>query len=154
MDSLFTSSWKFKLFLLTKLPSAWLAGLRIESASREQVQVSIRYGWWTKNPFKSLYFACLAMAAEMSSGALAWMNAMVVKPGVSMLVVKMEAEFSKKAVGKIIFTCADGLAMQKTVADAIASGEGQTLRTCSIGVDEQGNEVARFFITWSFKRKS
>jgi hypothetical protein len=154
MNSLFTSPLKFRLFLFTRLPSAWLAGLRMVSCTEQEARVSIRYGWWTKNPFRSLYFACLAMAAEMSTGALAWMYASKHTPMVSMLVVKMEAEFLKKAVGKIIFTCSDGNGFSDIVKKAVETGEGQTFRSTTTGKDEEGNEVAKFYITWSFKKKS
>jgi hypothetical protein len=45
-------------------------------------------------------FACLAMAAEMSTGVLAMAHVYKRKPAISMLVVKMEAEYFKKATGK------------------------------------------------------
>lgn len=46
--------------------------------------------------FRSTYFACLAMAAEMSTGALAMAHLYHSDPPVSMLVVKLESEYFKK----------------------------------------------------------
>jgi hypothetical protein len=91
------------------------------------------------------------MAAEMSTGVLA-MSHVYQKP-VSMLVVGMEATFSKKATGITRFHCPDGLAIGQTIALAISTGEGQTIKVRSLGVNAAGESVADFSITWSFKVK-
>jgi acyl-coenzyme A thioesterase PaaI-like protein len=144
---------KFRLFLLMKLPSAFFCGVRIKSFNADQAVVTVPYKWLSQNPFKSTYFACLAMAAEMSTGLLAMMNTHERKPAVSMLVTNLEANYFKKATGITYFTCNDGEALQKTVSAAIVSGEGQVLRARSTGCNEQGELIAEFYITWSFKAK-
>ena len=49
----------------------------------------------------SFYLFCLSgMAAEMSTGALALTHLYKRKPAVSMLVVKVEAEYFKKALAE------------------------------------------------------
>src|SRR3982750_1079355 len=88
---------KFRMFLFLKLPSAFLAGVRIKDINEHACSVTVPYKWLSQNPFRSTYFACLAMAAEMSTGALAMAHLYKRKPAVSMLVVKMEAEYFKKA---------------------------------------------------------
>lgn len=154
MEKLFRSNFKFRIFLFTKLPMGWLAGLRIVQFDSEKCEVGIAFSWWTKNPFRSIYFACLAMAAEMSSGALSYFHVQQSGTSVSMLVTKMEAEFTKKATGKIVFRCHDGMDIQKAITNAIETKQGQQFRSCAIGKDREGNEVARFFITWSYKAKN
>jgi hypothetical protein len=147
------SPFKLKLFMLAKLPFGFLAGLRIEEISEEKSVVSIRYGYLTKNPFKSVYFACLAMAGELASGALGLAQVYGAVPSVSMLVVNMEAVFTKKAIGKIRFTCSDGKAIKLAIEESKKTGEGQTIVATSVGLDEAGQEVAIFKITWSYKAK-
>jgi inosine-uridine nucleoside N-ribohydrolase len=71
-----------------------------------------------------------------------------------MLVVGMEATFSKKATGITRFHCRDGYAISETIGQAIATGEGQTVKVRSTGVNAAGETIADFFITWSFKAKS
>ncbi|MBN4072136.1 DUF4442 domain-containing protein [Flavobacteriales bacterium AH-315-E23] len=149
-----TNSFKFKLFLLRDLPMGFIAGLRVRELNPEKCVVTIPYKYLTKNPFKSIYFACLAMAGEMSTGALGVVAIFGQKPSVSMLVQGIEGEFSKKAVGLITFTCNEGRKMLEAVERSKASGEGETATCLSIGVDEEGNEVARFKLTWSFKARS
>lgn len=145
---------KFRLYLLTNLPSAFFSGLRIKHANAEECVVTIPYRWFTRNPFGSTYFACLSMAAEMSTGILAMAHVYQREPKISMLVINMEAAFTKKASGNTNFRCEDGLAIKEAVEKSIATGEGQTVRVRSVGTNAQNETVAEFFITWSFKVKS
>ncbi|MFM7747554.1 MAG: DUF4442 domain-containing protein [Bacteroidota bacterium] len=56
----------FPVFLLWKLPLAWLAGLRINHLDSRGCEIRMRHSFWNKNPFGSMYFAAMAMGAEMS----------------------------------------------------------------------------------------
>lgn len=145
---------KFKLFMLKNLPSAYFSGVRIKQISEEECLVKVPFKWFTQNPFRSTYFACLAMAAELSTGALAMANVFNRKPAVSMLVVKLQAEYFKKATGVTLFTCNDGNSFKQAVARAIETNESQVLEATSTGLNEEGELVAKFVITWSFKVKS
>jgi Domain of unknown function (DUF4442) len=147
-------SFKFRLYLLLKLPAAFFSGITIISINEEKCITSVPYKWLTQNPFRSTYFASLAMAAEMSTGALALSNIYKRTPPVSMLVTKMEAVYYKKATGKTFFTCENGKEFSATVDEAIASGQGKTLVAASTGIDSNGERVAEFFFTWSFKAKA
>lgn len=143
---------KLRLFMLRKLPMAWLAGLRLTALTPAAATVTIRYKYLTQNPFRSIYFACLAMAAELASGIQAMLHTQGGGP-VSMLVVGLTADFSKKAVGTIAFTCPDGAAIAAAVAASRATGEGRTVVCTSTGLDEAGDVVAVFKVTWSFRAK-
>lgn len=145
------SPWKMKLFFLTKLPMAFIAGLKVIHADKQIVSVSIPYKYLNKNPFKSVYFAVLSMAAELPSGILA-MNAVKnsSKP-VSMLVLDMNVSFKKKAKSKIIFTCNDGNKIEDAVNTSILKNTSETVRIKSIGKNDKGEEVAEFLFTWTFK---
>ena len=44
-----------------------------------------------------------------------------------MLPVNMKSVFHKKATGKIVFICNDGLKINEVVEEAIASGEAKTV---------------------------
>ena len=145
---------KFRLFLLSKLPSAFFAGVRVIEADEKKCTVKVPYKWFSQNPFKSTYFACLSMAAEMSTGVLALAHIHKRQPSVSMLVLKVEGNFIKKATGITIFTCEEGLLIKKTIEDAIFSKEGKVVTAKSYGRNAAGEIVADFAITWSFKVKS
>lgn len=144
---------KFRVFLFSKLPSAFFSGVRVKAIDETKAVVSVPYKWFSQNPFKSTYFACLAMAAELSTGLLAMMHTYKSSPAISMLVIGLEASYFKKATGVTIFTCADGAAISNTINEAILSAEGRTIKTKSVGLNCEGELVAEFFITWSFKVK-
>src|SRR5579863_4461041 len=126
-----TNPFLFRLYLFTRLPSAFFAGLKIIHLEADTCTVIVPYKWFTRNPFRSTYFACLAMAAEMSTGALVMTQLYKRNPPVSMLVVHLEANYSKKATGRTRFTCTDGPAIQSAITTAITTGEGQTIRARS-----------------------
>jgi hypothetical protein len=150
---LITSPIKFRFFLFQKLPAAFFAGLRIHYFDAERCVVRIKYSWFSMNPFKSVYFAVEAMAAEMCSGMLAFGQVYQRQPKVSMLVVKMEVDFVKKATGVILFSCENGLAIQNAIEEAIATNQAKTIVCKSIGRNEASEVVAAFNFTWSFKAK-
>jgi hypothetical protein len=145
---------KFRMFLLSRLPNAFFAGVRIKNIDEDHCEVSVPYKWFTKNPFRSTYFACLSMAAEMSTGALCLVHLYKREPAVSMLVVKVESEYFKKAIGKTSFICEDGMKIKEAIEQAVETGEAKTIRARSVGRNGEGVVVAEFFITWSFKAKN
>ena len=145
---------RFRMFLFWKLPSAYFAGVRVRDINEQQCKVSIPYKWFSQNPFRSTYFACLSMAAEMSTGALAMLHLHQRKPAVSMLVVKVDSEYFKKATGRTTFICEDGALIRQAIEDAVSSGQPTTVRAASTGLNERNEKVAMFYITWSFKARN
>src|SRR6185312_1102574 len=99
---------KFRMYLLSKLPAAFFSGVQVKEIDEEKCITLVPFKWLTQNPFRSTYFASLAMAAEMSTGTLALSNVYKRKTAVSMLLIKIEADYYKKATGIILFTCAQG----------------------------------------------
>ena len=144
---------KFRMFLLLKLPSAFFAGVRLREINAHHAMVTVPYKWFSQNPFKSTYFACLAMAAEMSTGVLGLLQLHKRTPSVSMLVVNLEAAYFKKATSRTYFICEAGDEIQAAVNATIADGEARTVRAKSVGKNKDGEVVAEFYITWSFKAK-
>ncbi len=145
---------KFRVFLFLKLPAAFFSGVRLREIDEAHAVVTVPYKWFSQNPFRSTYFACLAMAAEMSTGTLSMMHLHKRIPAVSMLVVKLEAVYFKKATGITQFTCNDGQALKNAIEQAIATKEGQMFTATANGINTAGEKIADFFITWSFKAKS
>ena len=137
--------------MLFKLPSAVFWRLKIKSISEEKCQVTIPYFWRSQNPFQSIYFAAMAGAAELSTGALCQLS-MVGKGKFSMLVVDFKAEYHKKANQKITFTCNQGKELNELI-NGLKPEETAKLTMVSIGTSPQGEVVAKFYVTWSFKNK-
>src|SRR6185312_2980806 len=152
--SLAKSSFKFRIYLFYKLPAAFFSGVKIKSITLEKCTTTVPYKWLTQNPFRSTYFASLAMAAEMSTGILALINTYNKKMRISMLVVKMEANYFKKATGITFFTCEDGLQIENVIRESCNSGEGKPIAVKSIGKHKNDELLAEFLFTWSFKAKN
>ena len=144
---------KFGFFLFKKLPAAWIAGLRMKKFEAEECVVIVRHQWLNQNPFQSMYFAVQSMAAEMTTGMLAFGQIYQRNPSVSMLVVGMQSKFHKKATGHITFTCTDGILIANTIEEALSTGQGHSITCYSIGKNKEGEIVSEFWFTWSFKAK-
>jgi len=142
------------MYLLFELPAAFFSGIKVKEINEEKCIISVPYKWLTQNPFRSIYFASLAMAAEMSTGAIALSNVYKRKPSISMLVTKMEATYFKKATGTIFFTCEQGKEIALIIDEAVETGEGKSIVAKSTGKNESGDIVAEFLFTWSFKSKT
>ena len=140
--------------MLMKLPAAYFCGIRVRYTDETKCAVTVPFKWLTKNPFRSTYFACLSMAAEMSTGVLAMGHIFKKDPEVSMLVTKIEANFFKKATGTVTFISEDGKRIAAMVREAMSSGKSTSVNTYSTGKDKVGDTIAEFMITWSFKVKT
>ena len=138
--------------MLVKLPSAIFWKFRIKALDAEKCVVTIPYSWSTQNPFNSIYFAAMAGAAELSTGALCQL-AISGLGKYSMLVVDFRAEYFKKANQKITFTCEQGQELF-SILESMEIHETGKLTMISSGKNPQDEEVARFYVTWSFKRKA
>lgn len=145
-----------RLYMLGKLPAVWFMGARVQKLTPEYAQIKLPYGWRSKNPFRSTYFAAQAAAAELATGLL--MAAHLQGRGkISMLVTHMEADFLKKATGRTTFVCAQGDDIIAAIKKTIATGEGQRLillaRGTQILADGTEVEVSSFSFEWSIKAK-
>ena len=139
---------------MLKLPSAWLCGVRVKHIDETECAVGVKHKWINQNPFNSMYFAVQAMAAELSTGALVMNKIQASDKKISMLVAQNKAVFTKKATGKIRFTCYDGNKVNEALQGTIENGEGQTFWMKSVGVNEDGVDVAVFEFEWTVKLKS
>ena len=141
-------------FLFFKLPSAFLCGVRADYIDATKCEVTVTHRWINQNPFNSMYFAVQAMAAELSTGALVMGKIRETDKKISMLVANNKCNFTKKATGKITFTCNDGKAISDAIQKTIETGEGQTCWMKSIGKNTAGEQVSEMDFEWTVKVKS
>ncbi len=139
---------------MLKLPSAYFTGVRVKKISAESCVTSVKLKWINQNPFNSMFWAVQGMAAELSTGALVMAQIRESGAKVSMLVANNKATFTKKATGRITFTCIDGGAIKNAIAATVKNGEGQTCWMKSQGVDESGAIVSAFEFEWTVRKKS
>ncbi|WP_299668637.1 DUF4442 domain-containing protein [uncultured Polaribacter sp.] len=144
---------KVNMFMMLKLPLAYLGGVRVKTLSDEEATVKIAHKWMNQNPFKSMFWAAQGMAAEMSTGILVMQAIEKSKEKVSMLVTHQEANFFKKATGKILFTCAGGTKIDEAIKKSKQTNKGQVIILTSEGINEDGVVVSKFSFEWSLKVK-
>ena len=144
---------KLNAFLLLKLPSAFLCGVRVKSILPEKCVATVKHRWLNQNPFNSMYFAVQAMAAELTTGALVMYQIKKSGKNISMLVANNKGNFTKKAKGRITFTCNQGHLIEEAIQKTITTGEGETLWLKSIGIDEKGDQVSEMDFEWSVRVK-
>ena len=140
-------------YLLFKLPSAYLTGVRVQDLTDDFVIATVKLKWINKNPFQSMYWAIQGMAAELTTGILVMKHIASSGQKISMLVTHQTADFYKKATGKITFTCNDGKEIAEAIAQTIKTKEGQTFTLTSNGINEDGLKVSSFSFQWSVKIK-
>ena len=143
-----------RYFTLLKLPLVYFSGIRITNIKADGVEASVKLKWINQNPFRSMFWAVQGMAAELTSGVLLMREIETRKSSVSMLLIETKASFSKKAKGKIRFSCGETKEAKDLIDKAISSGDGHRHWFTSIGIDEDGDEVSRFQFHWSVKSKS
>jgi len=144
---------KINLFLLTKLPSAYLCGVRLKKLSAVESTTCVKFKWINQNPFGSMFWAVQGMAAELATGALVMQKIQEAGKNISMLVASNNAQFTKKAKGRITFICKDGAMLDEVIAKVIESESGQVIVMNVIGVNEDGFQVSSFNFEWTLKLK-
>jgi hypothetical protein len=145
------SPFQYNLYNFFKLPSVWWCGIRVKSVNEESCLVSVKHRWINQNPFKSMFWAVQGMAAELSTGLLLMNEIARTKKSFSMLVLNNKANFSKKATGRISFSCDQGRQIKECLNKAIASGTPQTIWLNSCGLDSKGDTVSKFSFEWTLK---
>ena len=143
----------FILFLLRKLPLAFVAGVKLKELNDTGSTTSLKFRWVNKNPFNSIYFAAMHMAAELATGLLLFQY-VDTKTRFSMLLIETKARFFKKAVGKITFSCANGEVVDTFIKEMILKQDGDSIVLPVDAFDEAGQKVAQFQYEWSCREKS
>ncbi|AUC80919.1 DUF4442 domain-containing protein [Lacinutrix sp. Bg11-31] len=144
---------KINTFNFFKLPAVFLTGVRVKTIDDNSCTVKVKHRWINQNPFKSMFWAVQGMAAELTTGALVLMKIRASGKKVSMLVSNNNASFTKKATGRITFSCNDGHLIDEALRKTIATGDGQTFWMQSIGTNKEGIVVSTFNFEWSVRVK-
>lgn len=138
-----------------KLPAAWWCGVRVSNVDEKRCSTRVTHRWINQNPFRSMFWAVQGMAAELATGVLVMKHISDSGAQVSMLVASNSARFSKKATGRITFTCDDGEAIRRAVRKTVETGEGVTCSVTATGSNMAGEIVSVFEFEWTLKlRKS
>lgn len=128
-----------------------ISGIRLVCLDEEQSIAEVPFRWRNKNPFQSMYFAVQSMAAELSTAAPALLALKARDESIAFIIVDVKAAFLKKAQSKIRFSCLDYPKFQQAISNLQSADDTVTVTAKTIGTDQDGNEVAVFYFTWSFK---
>jgi hypothetical protein len=150
---LFTPA-RLNLYTFFKLPSVWWCGVRVTQIKPDYCEVRVTHRWINQNPFRSMFWAVQGMAAELTTGILIMQAIKQHKKNISMLVLNNRANFSKKAKGKLVFSCTAEEKINTAFKKLIDSNTPQTLWLTSKGVDENQDIVSTFEFEWTLSLKN
>ena len=143
---------KINRWMLFKLPAAWLTGVRLTLIDESKCEVKVRFKWINQNPYRSMFWAVQAMAAEITIGMLLTKSIQDSNSDISMLLVSNKSSFYKKAVGKITFVCDEGEIAKQLINSTIKNTSSKAWFKAK-GYDEAGDQVSEFDFEWSCKKR-
>ena len=143
---------KINRWMLFKLPAAWLTGVRLSLINEGKCEVKVRFKWINQNPYRSMFWAVQAMAAELTTGMLLTKSIQDSNSDISMLLVSNKSSFYKKAVGKITFVCDEGEIAKQLINSTIKNTTSKASFKAK-GYDEAGDQVSEFDFEWSCKKR-
>lgn len=141
-----TSPWQLRLWMLTKLPMGLVSGMYVESLDENSCVVVLRDRWWIRNPFGSVFWAVMGMAAELSTGALVFAYAS--GSDVKFILVGMEAKFFKKTKGKSYYFCDTGSNVLKSIEHLVNTNDPGFVMLPVTAKDQAGQVLATFTFQW------
>jgi hypothetical protein len=147
-----TNPWVYWSLMGLKLPSIIFWGLKLKKLDRERCEVMIPFRFTTQNPFRSIYFAALNGAAELSTGIPVQML-LCDKGRASMLVTGFSATFIKKASTDTLFVCSEITKLQNIIESLSTECPKVEFHLESIGYNTLQEVVCRMNVHWSIKLK-
>jgi len=142
--------WKLRLWMLKSLPMGLLSGMVIESLDENGCKVMLKDRRWIRNPFRSVFWAVMGMAAELSTGALVYTY--VSGSNIKYILIGMKGEFFKKVRGKSFYFCRSGLDVLRKLNSLENPGDTCTVILPVTAYDQAGQTVAEFQFYWQLKK--
>jgi Domain of unknown function (DUF4442) len=146
----FTTPWKLRLWMVRNLPMGMLSGMYIQKLDQEECVVVLKDRWWIRNPYGSVFWAVMGMAAELSTGALVY--AISHGSGVRFILVGMEGQFFKKVKGKSYYFCQTGSEVQRSLEQLSSPNETSDIILPVTARDEAGQLLAEFKFRWQLRK--
>lgn len=144
------SPWKLRFWMMSKLPMGLLSGMVIEALDDKACRVMLKDRIWIRNPFGSVFWAVMGMAAELSTGALVYAYAS--GTGVKFILVGMEAKFFKKARGKSFYFCDAGPDVYRAMNHLVNTNDTSIVLLPVIARDQKGEILAEFKFQWQLRK--
>jgi Domain of unknown function (DUF4442) len=144
------SPWKLRLWMVSKLPMGLLSGMVIEALDEKGCRVMLKDRRWIRNPFGSVFWAVMGMAAELSTGAL--MYTFASGTGMKFILVGIEAKFFKKARGKSFYFCDAGPEVYQAFNESVNTNDTSIVILPVTAKDQQGEILAAFTFQWQLRK--
>lgn len=141
--------WKLRLWMLKNLPMGLASGMVVESLDEKGCRVMLKDRFWIHNPFGSVFWAVMSMAAELSTGSLIY--ACCSKRKIKFILVGVEGKFIKKVKGKSFYFCPSGQEVLRSIDTLESPGDVCSVILPVIAQDQAGQTVAEYQFTWSLK---
>lgn len=143
-----------RYFGLTRIPLLFYVRPSVVEKSARRVVIRIPLKRRTKNHHGSMYFAALAMGADVAVGLLAVELIGRQDKKISFIFKDFNAEFYRRATADVHFSCDQGEAIAELVENAISSTQRVELPLIAIATVPAENDepVARFRLTLSLKQ--
>ena len=127
-----------------------LSGMVIESLDENGCKVILKDRPWIRNPFRSVFWAVMGMAAELSTGALLY--AYVSGTKIKYILVGMNCSFFKKVRGKSFYFCPSGQDVVRNLNSLENPGDTCTVILPVTAYDQAGQTVAEFQFYWQLRK--
>ena len=144
------NKWKLRLWMLRRLPMGLASGMYISELDEDHCTVVLQDRWWIRNPFNSVFWAVMSMAAELSTGALVFAYG---RPGnMQFILVGFEAKFLKKAKGKSFYFCRAGKEVERAISNNMNNPAPSSIIMPVLAQDESGQVLAEFICYWQLRK--
>jgi hypothetical protein len=144
-----SSRWKLRFWMLRHLPMGLMTGMRLQILNETECQVVLKDRWWIHNPFGSVFWAVMGMAAELSTGALVYAYA---GRDLKFILVGMEAKFFKKVKGKSTYFCLSGPEIKRVTESLNTPGDMDVIRMPVEVKDPNDQLLAEFVFSWQLRK--
>ena len=138
-----------------KIPLLFYCRPRIIFLNDTSIKVKIKLRRRVKNHLGSMYLGALSIGADITSGYFAFHFLNKRKKKISLIFKDFHADFHKRAMGDVVFTCNMGEQINNMIERAINSKERENLPVSvnAIVPSESNKPVASFILTLSVKVK-
>ena len=90
------------------------------------------------------------MGAELATAGIPLAMVRSMPESVRTLVSGQQANFTKKAKGRISFTCTDGNLARSAIEESMATGQSVNVDISATGHDSSGDVVSEWVFNWNF----
>jgi len=138
-----------------KIPLLFYCRPKIIFLDNHQVKFQIKLKRKVKNHLGSMYLGALAIGADITSGYFAFHHLQKHKKKISLIFKDFHADFYKRSMGDVIFTCDMGNEIKDLVERSLQSSDRLNLPVVvTAAVPSISDEiVAKFTLTLSVKTK-